>query len=76
MNKGYDYMFVQVIHPTEKRGLPALLDLPMKDIVSNKSNKKISKEIPPQRTHILVNDRYIPIQDPYFKDSPKKIKMS
>ena len=62
--------------PHEEGGLPALLDLPMKDIVSNKSNKKISKEIPPQRTHILVKDRYIPVEDPYFKDSPKEIKTS
>ena len=46
----------------------------MRDIASNKTNKKISKEIPPQRTHVLVKDRYIPIEDPYFKDSPKEIK--
>ncbi len=58
----------------DKHELPALLDLPMRDIVSNKTNKKISKEIPPQRTHVLVKDKYIPIEDPYFKDSPKEIK--
>ena len=46
----------------------------MKDIVSNKSNENKSKETPPQCTHSLVNDKYIPIEDPYFKDRPNEIK--